>query len=1169
MSSSLKGSRSNSQTRQPSNAPSTSTSSNSLAPPTTGGGGNSFLKPEMSQKNNNNNNNANSNNNSAAYQTSNRNLASSKTKTSTGGHLGSTGVGMTSMTSQMQRGTRGGERGSMMHMTSMMSTGAVGSGSRRGRKKKKDDVARVLMDGKDVTPQPLMQVDPHRILQAAAHVAQVNAKLAGGTFLSQSGFIDELDLTSEALLRSAGMGGVHSITTGAAAFAETNQQDEQSEQKEQFLLQQQQLKEEETEKVLWQIERMSEDPYLATAARPILGAPNFDKGVIPSNKVWSEKEIREKITIKIEETDTLTLLHIPSLRVWGEDELSKAETEGENALYHQVKEKHKERDKFSARSAQTFNPTTRDKDCQAAPPQTREMGVDATTWDIYDSYAARMMQQQLNNNNNSNNNNGNNNNPNSPNGTNANNANGATSTDPNNPNGSSTNASGTHGGAHSKGLSDGYEEDKEEDFFGLGRRLDIQGGGGSANGGAGGGNSNTPSAHTSQRSFLKKGGASQVSTNNISWHGSLSTTSRANLTTGTLTSTLGGGGEEGAGGGGVGGTGATGPLGNGEQLSASDLGSTGLISYYHASAYHRLLRSHSFYSNALALENALLQNVLHKQQLLYRNHVEAYKYIENDMIGATGHNGVKYELKESSSSSSSSSSGSNGDGSSDASSLLASLSGKGTNASHHDEVDKDGNPLSSTTTHLHHQLNPNLKTPQLVNLWSFSCGLTAGMTVSCLSWNVANGDLLAAGYGSQDFSTAAAAAATASPSLAHSVDPATGQASAGGLILFWSLKNPTFPAKIFRTKAAVTSLDFCTEHPHLLAVGLYDGHVHIYDIRDNSHSKAALESTHATGKHAEPVWGVKWVSKDLHKNVAGASTQQLMSISSDGKVYQWSIKKGLIPYELMSLKRMINPHILNHTLEGLSRDASGLCFDFPFNDGTQYLAATEDGLIHKCSVSYNEQTLENYYGHSGPVYKVKYSPFLSHAFLSCSADWSAALWSHSTQTSTNLAQASAPVLRFASGFDAVSDICWSPTSSVVFGLVSREGRIEVWDLENSPLDPAIKFQSGKQLSCLSFCPNAPVILTGSSDGSIEIYRVEGVDLGSVSIPGHQQQQQQSHGHGHAHAHAQHAAPATQGPLMQLQLKQQANRLQQVMETHNESKTKLAQNASAGESASKE
>jgi hypothetical protein len=43
--------------------------------------------------------------------------------------------------------------------------------------------------------------------------------------------------------------------------------------------------------------------------------------------------------------------------------------------------------------------------------------------------------------------------------------------------------------------------------------------------------------------------------------------------------------------------------------------------------------------------------------------------------------------------------------------------------------------------------------------------------------------------------------------------------------------------------------------------------------------------------------------------------QQLCSISSDGTVQQWSMKKGLIPHELMSLKRKANKaHIKVHFL---------------------------------------------------------------------------------------------------------------------------------------------------------------------------------------------------------------------------------------------------------------
>lgn len=66
----------------------------------------------------------------------------------------------------------------------------------------------------------------------------------------------------------------------------------------------------------------------------------------------------------------------------------------------------------------------------------------------------------------------------------------------------------------------------------------------------------------------------------------------------------------------------------------------------------------------------------------------------------------------------------------------------------------------------------------------------------------------------------------------------------------------------------------------------------------------------------------------------------------------------------------------------ISRQASGLSFDFSPGDGATYFAGTEDGLIHKCSVSYNEQYLETYHGHTGPVYRIRCSPFCDRLFLS-------------------------------------------------------------------------------------------------------------------------------------------------------------------------------------------
>jgi len=57
-----------------------------------------------------------------------------------------------------------------------------------------------------------------------------------------------------------------------------------------------------------------------------------------------------------------------------------------------------------------------------------------------------------------------------------------------------------------------------------------------------------------------------------------------------------------------------------------------------------------------------------------------------------------------------------------------------------------------------------------------------------------------------------------------------------GLICLYSIKNTTHPEYSFITESGVMSLVFHPSSPALLAVGLYDGTVLVYDIR-NKHKR--------------------------------------------------------------------------------------------------------------------------------------------------------------------------------------------------------------------------------------------------------------------------------------------------------------------------------------------
>ena len=312
--------------------------------------------------------------------------------------------------------------------------------------------------------------------------------------------------------------------------------------------------------------------------------------------------------------------------------------------------------------------------------------------------------------------------------------------------------------------------------------------------------------------------------------------------------------------------------------------------------------------------------------------------------------------------------------------------------------------------------------------------LVRGRSVTSMVWNKVNQDLLAVGYGKLD-------------TFVDNSKPgeAIDEELQGGLVLFWSLRNPEYPEKVLRTPSPVTAMEFSRLSPMLLAVGLGSGDVNVYDVkREGSDWSIPVESSvgMAVGAgHTDSVWQLKWVPRGAER------VETLVSISSDGRVLQWSIKKGLSVSCLMRLARS------GQTDGWISRQAAGRSFDFCPDDSTTYIVGTEEGTLHKCSVSYSEQYLETYPSHLGPIYTVKCSPRWPQLVLTCSADWTLGLYHMNVKHR--------PIFQMrASGEDfAITDVCWCPDNSTVFAAVTQNGMLQIWDLSVSCLDPVVNYDT--------------------------------------------------------------------------------------------------------------
>jgi WD40 repeat protein len=166
-------------------------------------------------------------------------------------------------------------------------------------------------------------------------------------------------------------------------------------------------------------------------------------------------------------------------------------------------------------------------------------------------------------------------------------------------------------------------------------------------------------------------------------------------------------------------------------------------------------------------------------------------------------------------------------------------------------------------------------------------------------------------------------------------------------LCFWTLKNPNFPEKIIKTDHSLTCCQFSKKNPHLIATGDSHGNIAIYNVK-KADNKPIAESKDLEGKHTDIIWELQWVDKQEGKG------EGLVSISGDGRVIEWSMKKGLEFTELMQLKRETNPNSKDvfGGVEGEKKggmtfiNTGGLTIDFPVAEkGMNYFAATEDCTI--------------------------------------------------------------------------------------------------------------------------------------------------------------------------------------------------------------------------------
>ncbi|KAL0232221.1 hypothetical protein PCE1_002563 [Barthelona sp. PCE] len=303
-----------------------------------------------------------------------------------------------------------------------------------------------------------------------------------------------------------------------------------------------------------------------------------------------------------------------------------------------------------------------------------------------------------------------------------------------------------------------------------------------------------------------------------------------------------------------------------------------------------------------------------------------------------------------------------------------------------------------------------------------------------------------------------------------------------GYVVLWNLRNLLYPERIFRFPSSVFSIDFSKDRPYLLCVGLSNGTVTVIDIRTGVE---AFTTANDADRCTWPVWSVHFLN--------AKDKDPCILFSSGGKSYLYYYLKARV-LENMTFKITFNPKRAEKKQDGfISRLVDIFTIDVLENDNTTYIAGTSGGIIHECSINYNEQFLSSFYGHTEPVYKVKYSSLTPNYFVSCAEDWSIRVWN--SGNSENMAVLNSINTQAKS---AVLDVEWCPIYAGLLASCTANGFLEFWDLSQPISVPVFSDRHPQSMSKVRFTRvvfngSYPILMAGDSVGNLHCYKLKGVE----------------------------------------------------------------------------
>uniref|UniRef100_A0A9J2PC67 Uncharacterized protein n=1 Tax=Ascaris lumbricoides TaxID=6252 RepID=A0A9J2PC67_ASCLU len=288
-----------------------------------------------------------------------------------------------------------------------------------------------------------------------------------------------------------------------------------------------------------------------------------------------------------------------------------------------------------------------------------------------------------------------------------------------------------------------------------------------------------------------------------------------------------------------------------------------------------------------------------------------------------------------------------------------------------------------------------------------------------------------------------------------------------GVVQVWNcrFKKPTAEFT-FYCQSRVTSVAFAKFHPNLIMGGCYSGQICMWDNR-LSKKTPVNKSPLSSQAHTHPVFSMAVVGSQNAHN--------LISISTDGRLCSWSVDNLNQPIDVIDLSWK-------------QKQVTCTSMSFALDDVNNFVVGSEEGNVYTASRHGNKGGInDGFEGHTAPItgvdsHKAMGVIDLSHLFLSCSLDWTVKLWS---------AKEPRVLCSFEKHGDYVMDVAWSPVHPAVFTSADAAGNLFVWNVNEDNEAPItrLRMKDGVGVRKMMWMQNGQQLTVGDEKGNLWLYDV--------------------------------------------------------------------------------